>query len=35
MFAGQRHRQSISLKEGEEKFLHQAKLVRRYGAPWW
>jgi len=23
---------SISLKEGEEKFLHQAKLVRRYGA---
>ncbi len=23
---------SISLKEGEEKFLEQAKLVRRYGA---
>src|SRR4029077_7366500 len=23
---------SISLKEGEEKFKHQAKLVRRYGA---
>ena len=23
---------SISLKEGEEKFLHQAELVRRYGA---
>ncbi|HEY2341532.1 MAG TPA: dihydropteroate synthase, partial [Chthoniobacteraceae bacterium] len=23
---------SISLKEGEEKFLHSAKLVRRYGA---
>ena len=23
---------SISLKEGEEKFLHQAQLVRRYGA---
>ncbi|HZL13189.1 MAG TPA: homocysteine S-methyltransferase family protein, partial [Verrucomicrobiae bacterium] len=23
---------STSLKEGEEKFLHQAKLVRRYGA---
>jgi 5-methyltetrahydrofolate--homocysteine methyltransferase len=23
---------SISLKEGEEKFLHNAKLVRRYGA---
>ncbi len=23
---------SISLKEGEKKFLHQAKLVRRYGA---
>jgi 5-methyltetrahydrofolate--homocysteine methyltransferase len=23
---------SISLKEGEEKFFHQAKLVRRYGA---
>ena len=23
---------SISLKEGEEKFLHQASLVRRYGA---
>ena len=23
---------SISLKEGEERFLHQAKLVRRYGA---
>jgi len=23
---------SISLKEGEEKFLHQAKLVHRYGA---
>jgi 5-methyltetrahydrofolate--homocysteine methyltransferase len=23
---------SISLKEGEEKFLHQARLVRRYGA---
>ncbi len=23
---------SISLKEGEEKFLHQAKLVKRYGA---
>src|SRR6266853_2086022 len=23
---------SISLKEGEEKFLHQAKLVRKYGA---
>lgn len=23
---------SISLKEGEENFLHQAKLVRRYGA---
>jgi len=23
---------SISLKEGEEKFLHQAKLIRRYGA---
>ncbi len=23
---------SISLKEGEEKFLHQANLVRRYGA---
>jgi 5-methyltetrahydrofolate--homocysteine methyltransferase len=23
---------SISLKEGEDKFLHQAKLVRRYGA---
>jgi 5-methyltetrahydrofolate--homocysteine methyltransferase len=23
---------SISLKEGEEKFLHQAKLVRHYGA---
>ncbi len=23
---------SISLKEGEEKFLHQAKLVRQYGA---
>jgi len=23
---------SISLKEGEEKYLHQAKLVRRYGA---
>ncbi|MGQ0286351.1 methionine synthase [Pasteurellaceae bacterium 22721_9_1] len=23
---------SISLKEGEEKFIHQAKLVRRYGA---
>ena len=23
---------SITLKEGEEKFLHQAKLVRRYGA---
>jgi len=23
---------SISLKEGEESFLHQAKLVRRYGA---
>jgi 5-methyltetrahydrofolate--homocysteine methyltransferase len=23
---------SISLKEGEEKFLHHAKLVRRYGA---
>jgi len=23
---------SISLKEGEQKFLHQAKLVRRYGA---
>src|SRR5205807_7704393 len=23
---------SISLKEGEEKFLRQAKLVRRYGA---
>ena len=23
---------SISMKEGEEKFLHQAKLVRRYGA---
>ena len=23
---------SISLKEGEEKFLHQAKLLRRYGA---
>jgi 5-methyltetrahydrofolate--homocysteine methyltransferase len=23
---------SISLKEGEEKFLHEAKLVRRYGA---
>jgi 5-methyltetrahydrofolate--homocysteine methyltransferase len=22
---------SISLKEGEEKFLHQAKLIRRYG----
>src|SRR5208282_5712746 len=22
----------ISLKEGEEKFLHQAKLIRRYGA---
>jgi 5-methyltetrahydrofolate--homocysteine methyltransferase len=23
---------SISMKEGEEKFIHQAKLVRRYGA---
>ena len=23
---------SISLKEGEEKFLRQAKLIRRYGA---
>ena len=23
---------SISLKEGEEKFIHQAKLVRKYGA---
>ncbi|MDX1952462.1 MAG: methionine synthase [Verrucomicrobiota bacterium] len=23
---------SISLKEGEEKFLHQARLIRRYGA---
>ncbi len=23
---------SISLKEGEDKFLHQARLVRRYGA---
>src|SRR5207244_7931550 len=23
---------SISLKEGEEKFLHQARLCRRYGA---
>lgn len=23
---------SISLKEGEEKFIHQAKLCRRYGA---
>ena len=23
---------SISLKEGEERFLHYAKLVRRYGA---
>ncbi|WP_165312398.1 methionine synthase [Vibrio ziniensis] len=23
---------SISLKEGEEKFIHQAKLIRRYGA---
>jgi 5-methyltetrahydrofolate--homocysteine methyltransferase len=23
---------SISLKEGEEKFLHYARLVRRYGA---
>ena len=23
---------SISLKEGEEKFLHQARLARRYGA---
>ena len=23
---------SISMKEGEEKFLHQARLVRRYGA---
>jgi 5-methyltetrahydrofolate--homocysteine methyltransferase len=23
---------SISLKEGEEKFLQQARLVRRYGA---
>src|SRR5487761_104156 len=23
---------SISLKEGEEKFVHQAKLIRRYGA---
>ncbi|MAY84624.1 MAG: methionine synthase [Flavobacteriales bacterium] len=23
---------SISLKEGEEQFLHQAKLIRRYGA---
>ncbi len=23
---------SISLKEGEEEFLHQAKLIRRYGA---
>jgi 5-methyltetrahydrofolate--homocysteine methyltransferase len=23
---------SISLKEGEEKFLHQARLVRRHGA---
>ena len=23
---------SISLKEGEEKFLEQARLVRRYGA---
>ena len=23
---------SISLKEGEEKFIHQARLVRRYGA---
>ena len=23
---------SISMKEGEEKFLHQAKLIRRYGA---
>ena len=23
---------SIILKEGEEKFLHQARLVRRYGA---
>ncbi|MDP5040775.1 MAG: dihydropteroate synthase, partial [Paraglaciecola sp.] len=23
---------SISLKEGEENFLHQAKLIKRYGA---
>lgn len=23
---------SISLKEGKEKFVHQAKLIRRYGA---
>ena len=26
---------SISLKEGEEKFLHQAKLVRPTARPWW
>ena len=26
---------SISLKEGEEQFSEQARLIRRYGAQWW
>ena len=30
--AGEGDRQLISLKEGEEKFKEQARLVRRYGA---
>ncbi len=32
MPARQRHRQFDQLKEGEEKFIAQAKLIRRYGA---
>ena len=26
------NRQGISLKEGEQEFLHRARLIRRYGA---
>ncbi|EUA86914.1 methionine synthase domain protein [Mycobacterium ulcerans str. Harvey] len=25
---------SISMKEGEEKFVREARLCRKYGAPW-
>ena len=32
MYPGQGIVNSISLKEGKEKFVEQAKLIRRYGA---